>query len=49
MFETNRTQITNAGEDVGQREPSYTVCGECTDAATVKNKMGCSQIRTFNH
>ena len=32
-------QITNAGEDVKKREPSYTVVGMSVGAATVDNTM----------
>ena len=38
-----RTQVTNVGEDVEKRKPSYIVGGNVNCSATVENSMDVSQ------
>ena len=40
---SKRLQITNAGEDVGKREPSHTLVGIYIAAKTVENSMDLSK------
>ena len=40
---SKRPRITNAGEDVGKREPSYTSVGMYTGAKSVENSTELSQ------